>query len=51
MEMLWLGHADCHDVHQADAKAAHLSRLASRYRIPPGFCIAAQACPQWAGGA
>ena len=48
MEVLWLGHADCHDVNKAGAKAAHLSRLASRYRIPPGFCIAAQAYSQWA---
>jgi phosphoenolpyruvate synthase/pyruvate phosphate dikinase len=48
MEVLWLGHADCHDVNRAGAKAAHLSRLASRYRIPPGFCITAQAYCQWA---
>jgi hypothetical protein len=34
MEVLWLGHADCHDVNKAGAKAAHLSRLASCYRIP-----------------
>jgi phosphoenolpyruvate synthase/pyruvate phosphate dikinase len=47
MEVLWLGHADCHDVNRAGAKAAHLSRLASRYRIPPGFCISAQAYSQW----
>jgi pyruvate,water dikinase len=50
MEVLWLGHADCHDVNRAGAKAAHLSRLASRYRIPPGFCIAARAYSQWAEG-
>jgi len=48
MEVLWLGHADCHDVNRAGAKAAHLSRLASRYRILPGFCISAQAYSQWA---
>jgi phosphoenolpyruvate synthase/pyruvate phosphate dikinase len=47
MEVLWLGHADCHDVNRAGAKAAYLSRLASRYRIPLGFCIAAQAYSQW----
>ncbi len=50
MEVFWLGHADCHDVNQAGAKAAHLSRLACRYRVPPGFCIAAQAYSQWAEG-
>ncbi len=50
MEVLWLGHADCHDVNTAGAKAAHLSRLASRCRIPPGFCIAAQAYSQWPEG-
>ena len=49
MEILWLGHADCHDVHRAGAKAAHLSRLADAYRIPPGFCISAAAYAQWAG--
>lgn len=47
MEVLWRGHADCHDVNRAGAKAAHLSRLASRYRIPLGFCLAAQASSQW----
>jgi len=49
MEILWLGHADCHDVHRAGAKAANLSRLAGSYRIPPGFCITAAAYAQWAG--
>ena len=27
MEVLWLGHPDCHDVHRVGAKAANLSRL------------------------
>jgi len=49
MEILWLGHADCHDITRAGAKAAHLSRLAAAYRIPPGFCISAAAHAQWAG--
>ena len=48
MEVLWLGHADCHDIHRAGAKAAHLSRLASSYRVPAGFCIAAEAYSRWA---
>jgi len=46
MEILWLGHADCHDVNRAGAKAAHLSRLVAAYRIPPGFCISAAAYAQ-----
>ncbi len=49
MEVLWLGHADCHDITRAGAKAAHLSRLAAAYRIPPGFCISPAAYVQWAG--
>jgi pyruvate,water dikinase len=48
MEILWLGHPDCHDVHRAGAKAAHLSRLVTFYRIPPGFCIPATAYTRWA---
>ena len=48
MEVLWLGHADCHDIDRAGAKAAHLSRLASSYRVPAGFCIAAEAYSRWA---
>src|SRR6266571_2437850 len=48
MEVFWLGHADCHDITRAGAKAAHLSRLAAAYRIPPGFCISATAYAQWA---
>jgi pyruvate,water dikinase len=48
MEILWLGHPDCHDVHSAGAKAANLSRLVTAYRIPPGFCIPAAAYTRWA---
>jgi phosphoenolpyruvate synthase/pyruvate phosphate dikinase len=47
MDVLWLGHADCHDINKAGAKAAHLSRLASCYRIPPGFCITAEEYSRW----
>jgi len=49
MEVFWLGQADCHDITRAGAKAAHLSRLAAAYRIPPGFCVSAAAYAQWAG--
>jgi pyruvate, water dikinase len=48
MEVLWLGHLDCHDVNRVSAKAAHLSRLVASYRIPPGFCVTAAAYAQWA---
>jgi phosphoenolpyruvate synthase/pyruvate phosphate dikinase len=48
MELLWLSHTDCHYIDRADAKAAHLSRLASSYSVPAGFCIAAEAYSRWA---
>ncbi len=48
MEVLWLGHPDCHDINRAGAKAANLSRLAASYRIPPGFCVTAEADARWA---
>jgi pyruvate,water dikinase len=48
MELLWLGHPDCHDVYRTGAKAANLSRLFTACRIPPGFCIPAAAYTQWA---
>ena len=48
MEVLWLGHPDCHDVQRVGAKAANLSRLVASYRIPPGFCVTAAAYSQWA---
>jgi phosphoenolpyruvate synthase/pyruvate phosphate dikinase len=48
MEVLWLGHPDCHDVNRVGAKAANLSRLVASYRIPPGFCVTAAAYSQWA---
>ncbi|MBI3325757.1 MAG: PEP/pyruvate-binding domain-containing protein [Nitrospinae bacterium] len=48
MELLWLGHPDCRDVSRAGAKAANLSRLAASYRIPPGFCVTAEAHARWA---
>jgi phosphoenolpyruvate synthase/pyruvate phosphate dikinase len=48
MEILWLGHPDCHDVRRAAAKAANLSRLTVSHRIPPGFCITVEAYSRWA---
>jgi phosphoenolpyruvate synthase/pyruvate phosphate dikinase len=48
MEVLWLGHPDCHEVNRVGAKAANLSCLVASYRIPPGFCVTAAAYSQWA---
>ena len=47
MEILWLGHPDCHDINLAGAKAANLSRLTACYQIPPGFCVTTEAYPRW----
>jgi pyruvate,water dikinase len=47
MEILWLGHPDCHDVERAGAKAANLSRLVASSRVPPGFCLSATAYALW----
>ena len=41
--ILWFGEDDCCDPAQVGGKAAHLSRLATDYRVPPGFCLAAAA--------
>jgi pyruvate, water dikinase len=35
----WLGQAECHDRALVGGKAAHLSRLAATFRVPPGFCL------------
>lgn len=43
MDLLWLGEPDCSVVARAGGKAASLSRLAARYPVPPGFCLAADA--------
>jgi pyruvate,water dikinase len=41
--ILWFGEDACCDPAQVGGKAAHLSRLATDYRVPPGFCLAAAA--------
>jgi phosphoenolpyruvate synthase/pyruvate phosphate dikinase len=41
--ILWLGDRACNDPAQVGGKAAHLSRLAADYRVPPGFCLTAAA--------
>jgi len=42
-KILWFGDPACHDQAQVGGKAAHLSRLAADYLVPPGFCLAAAA--------
>ncbi len=47
MEILWLGHPDCHDINRVGAKAANLSRLKASHNIPPGFCVTTEAYARW----
>ncbi len=47
MDILWLGEPSCGDVALAGGKAASLSRLADRHRVPPGFCISTSAYARW----
>ncbi len=37
--ILWLGEDECHEVSRVGGKAATLSRLASRHRVPLGFAL------------
>ena len=46
--VLWLGDQGCHDPIVVGAKAASLSRLSARYRVPVGFCLTAGAHARWA---
>jgi pyruvate,water dikinase len=46
----WLGDRQCHDLQSVGPKAANLSRLASRHRVPPGFAITADAARSFDGG-
>ena len=39
----WLGQAACCDPSQVGGKAANLSKLALRYPVPAGFCLAVDA--------
>ena len=47
MAILWLGDEACHDVQAVGGKAANLSRLASGYRVPTGFCVTPDLYHQW----
>jgi phosphoenolpyruvate synthase/pyruvate phosphate dikinase len=39
--MVWLGDAASYDPKIVGPKAAHLSQLAARFQVPPGFCLSA----------
>lgn len=41
MDIVWLGDEICHERALVGGKAAHLSRLAANYKVPPGFCLTA----------
>jgi phosphoenolpyruvate synthase/pyruvate phosphate dikinase len=43
MPVYWLESPECSDPKLVGGKAASLSRLASAYRVPPGFCLTADA--------
>src|SRR5262249_54854623 len=42
-DLVWLGEANATAVGLVGAKAANLGRLASAFRVPPGFCLTAAA--------
>lgn len=39
MNILWLDTLQCQDINRVGTKAANLSRLTAKYRVPIGFCI------------
>lgn len=43
--VVWLGQSD--DIKIFGGKSAQLSRLCTRYPVPPGFCISVAAFEQW----
>lgn len=46
MELVWLGEEAAHDPALTGGKASALSRLASGYRVPPGFVLTTRAFEQ-----
>lgn len=48
--LLWLEDAAAQAAALVGGKVAHLSRLAARYRVPPGFCLTTEAFRLWAPG-
>jgi pyruvate,water dikinase len=47
MELVWLGDSAASDSGLVGGKVAALSRLATRYLVPPGFCLTTVAYDQW----
>ena len=45
--ILWLDDPGCQDVSRVGGKVANLSRLAAKYRVPPGFCLTTKAFQAW----
>src|ERR1044072_5977182 len=43
VDILWLGDAASFDLALVGGKAANLSKLAARHRVPPGFCLTTSA--------
>ena len=39
----WLGRGECHDCVLLGGKASNLCHLAAEHRVPPGFCLTADA--------
>ena len=50
IDILWLGAPGTDDPRVVGGKAASLSRLAARHRVPPGFCLTATAAGPDADG-
>ncbi|MDP8921291.1 MAG: PEP/pyruvate-binding domain-containing protein [Chloroflexota bacterium] len=46
-EIVWLGQVAAQARQLVGGKVAPLSRLAARYRVPPGFCLTTLAFEQW----
>ena len=47
MDIVWFGEDSSLDVSLVGGKAASLSRLATRYRVPPAFCLTTEAYDAW----
>jgi phosphoenolpyruvate synthase/pyruvate phosphate dikinase len=47
MDILWLGHPECHNIELVGPKAGNLSRLSGAHRVPPGFCITTEPYVRW----
>lgn len=47
MDIVWFGERQSRDVSLVGGKAASLSRLAERYRVPPAFCLTTSAYEAW----